>query len=157
MFKEINNFLPNNFLSDILTNSFSWYITDTTKIKGRVGKPYFFHLLYFNEPNSNYYEKIMPKFIEKLKIKKLIRAKLNLYPKTSNIEEHNYHVDFKYPHKTALYYVNTNNGFTIFKNPYKKISSKKNKIILFDELSEHKSTSCTNKDFRITLNINYEF
>ena len=43
---------------------------------------------------------------------------------------------------------------TLFKN--KKINSKENKAVIFDGSLEHSSTTCTDQNYRITLNINYE-
>ena len=162
MFKIKNNFVSSNLLKKInslITNeNFPWYFQDgiTTKKDKKV---YFTHLLYsFNKINSQFYESIMPEFIEKLQIKNLLRVKLNLYTQTHKIIEHHYHTDSSAnePHTTALFYVNENNGFTIFKKPFKKIKSEKNKCVIFDGSKEHKSTTCTNKLYRSTLNINYE-
>jgi hypothetical protein len=94
-------------------------------------------------------------FLDKLKIKKLIRAKLNLYPRTNKKIIHGFHTDFKYKHNVVLFYFNTNNGQTLFKD--RKITSEENKSIVFDGSLEHSSTTCTDKNYRITLNVNYEF
>ena len=56
--------------------------------------------------------------------------------------------------KVAIYYVNTNNGYTLFKNN-KKVMSEKNKLVIFDANTEHASTTCTNQDYRIVINFNY--
>ena len=56
--------------------------------------------------------------------------------------------------KVAVYYVNTNNGYTIFKN--KKIKSEKNKIVIFDGNTKHKVKYQTDKDTRMVINCNYE-
>ena len=165
MFKIKNNFVSSNLLKKInslMTNvNFPWYFQDRiTRENDDNKKFYFTHILYsFNKINSQFYESIMPEFIEKLNIKNLLRVKLNLYTQTHKIIEHDYHTDSttNEPHKTALFYVNDNNGFTIFKKPFKKIKSEKNKCVIFDGSQEHKSTTCTNKLYRLTLNINYEF
>ena len=36
-----------------------------------------------------------------------------------------------------------------------KITSEKNKLVMFNSDTEHASTTCTNKDYRIVLNFNY--
>ena len=91
-----------------------------------------------------------------LKPTSLIRIKANLVPKDNKITKHKMHTDVPAPtsSKTAVYYVNTNNGFTLFKKN-KKITSEKNKLVMFNSDIEHASTTCTNKDYRIVLNFNY--
>ena len=42
----------------------------------------------------------------------------------------------------------------MFKNN-KKIISEKNKLVIFDGNTEHQSTTCTDKDYRIVINFNY--
>ena len=85
-----------------------------------------------------------------LKPTSLIRIKANLVPRDSKITKHKMHTDVPAPtsSKTAVYYVNTNNGFTLFKKN-KKITSEKNKLVMFNSDTEHASTTCTNKDYRI--------
>tara|TARA_R100000700_G_scaffold779_1_gene2086 strand:- start:1172 stop:1660 length:489 start_codon:yes stop_codon:yes gene_type:complete len=162
MSKIIKNFLPKSLLKQIITlitsDSFPWYVhTFVTFENSKEKEIYFTHILYNEDRiNSSSYNLILSPFIKKIKFKKLIKAKLNLYPISQKKIEHQWHTDKSYPHKVALFYLNTNNGFTLFKNPYKKIKSESNKCIIFDGLQEHKSTTCTDKKFRLTLNINYE-
>jgi len=71
----------------------------------------------------------------------------------------NWHIDFDKlkltpKSKTAIYYVNTNNGYTIFKN--KKIRSEANKMIVFNGDTMHKVKYQTDKDARIVINFRYE-
>ena len=71
----------------------------------------------------------------------------------------NWHIDFDKlkltpKSKTAIYYVNTNNGYTIFKN--KKIRSEANKMIVFNGDTMHKVKYQTEKDARIVINFRYE-
>jgi len=160
-FKIEDNFVSENLLKEInslMTNmNFPWYFHDSVTREKDNKNFYFTHILYsFDKINSRFYKNIVPEFIEKLKIKKLLRVKLNLYAQTHKIIEHSYHTDFQKPHTTALFYINKNDGFTIFKKPFKKIKSEKNKCVIFDGLKEHKSTTCTNQCARFTLNINYE-
>ena len=163
MSKIIKKFLPKLLLKEIhnliTSDSFPWYVHPWVTFEIEKEKEiYFTHMLYNkNQVNSSSYELIVSPFIKKLKFKKLIRAKLNLYPPSAKIIEHQWHTDTSYSHNVALFYLNTNNGFTLFKNPKKKIKSEANKCIIFDGgLEQHKSTTCTDKKFRLTLNINYE-
>ena len=157
-----DNFLPKKFnkeMFNILTdNEFPWYyISSITRSCDNDKNIYFAHVIYNdNKINSTIYEKFMTPFFKKLKIKKLIRAKLNLYVPGQKIIKHKWHVDYDFKHKTALYYLNTNNGCTTFKDPNKKISSVANRCAIFDGHHQHRSSNCTDQKCRITLNVNYE-
>ena len=84
----------------------------------------------------------------------LLHIRANCYTKTEKPFTHDWHVDREEPHKVALFSLNTNNGFTEFKDTGEKVQSKKNRILLFDgEL--HRSTTQTDTDLRINININY--
>ena len=82
------------------------------------------------------------------------RVKINLTPRTV---EHNYtawHTDTKQHNKTAIFYVNTNNGFTRFKDGT-KVMSKANRMVIFDAQTEHSGVTCTDEKVRVVININY--
>ena len=55
---------------------------------------------------------------------------------------------------TGIFYVNTCNGYTRFKNN-KIIKSKENTYIEFDSTLEHTGASCTDKKRRVVINFNY--
>mgnify|MGYP001165282724 CR=1 FL=1 len=55
---------------------------------------------------------------------------------------------------TAIYYLNTNNGYTEFKEDG-KISSEENKLIIFDTKKEHRAVRQTDTKSRIVVNINF--
>ena len=71
--------------------------------------------------------------------------------------------NYKYPmhtdtdlkgHKTSVYYVNTNNGGTIFQNG-KKAKSKANRLVEFDCHQNHAAVDCTDQKVRVVINFNY--
>ena len=157
MFKVKNNFFKKddfNKMKYIITHpNFNWFLQHG--VLRNENNIYFSHIFYDNiEIKSPFYKDIIIPFINKLKIKKLLRSKLNLYPKTHKQIIHGFHTDRTDKHNVILFYFNTNNGQTLFKN--KKINSKENKAVIFDGSLEHSSTTCTDQNYRITLNINYE-
>jgi len=83
-------------------------------------------------------------------------VKGNLFPNQNKFIEHNTHIDYDEPHQAAIYYINTNNGYTSFKDPTKKVSSVANRCAIFDGHHQHRSSNCTDQKCRITLNVNYE-
>ena len=56
--------------------------------------------------------------------------------------------------KTAIFYINTNNGYTLFKDGT-KVDSVQNTMLIFDGSLDHCGVSCTDQKRRIVLNINY--
>ena len=56
--------------------------------------------------------------------------------------------------KTAVFYCNDNNGYTFFQNG-KKVSSKANRIVIFDGHQKHCGVDCTDENVRVVINFNY--
>ena len=90
----------------------------------------------------------------KLKIAALIRVKANLNPRTHKIIKHGFHVDLPYPCTTAIYYVNTCNGFTEFEDGT-VVESVANRFVTFPSSLKHTGTTCTDQKARIVINFNY--
>ena len=154
--KIINNLLDKDVVDNIEKtlggDLFPWYYQNSVATDSDTPNFYFTHQIYFYGDQSNYFNAIIP-ILKKLKYKKLIRVKANLYPNINRVIKHPKHVDFNYPTKGALYYLNTNNGPTFVGN--KKVESIKNRLLLFDASKEHNSVTCTDAKFRLNVNINY--
>ena len=84
----------------------------------------------------------------------MIRAKANLYIRREKLVHHKDHVDTKFPHKGAIFYLNDNDGFTVLEDGT-EIESRANRVLLFDPSKPHHSTSCTSDKRRVNININY--
>ena len=143
----------NKINEELLKPYFPWYYN---KNQNNKDTSYMFHL-FFNgtNVNSDYFYLVEP-ILKKLKIKNLLNVRANLSLKRPS--KCDWHVDKlteNLNHKTAIYYVNTNNGFTVFKN--KKVKCEKSKIVIFDANQKHKAKIQTNTDARMVININYEF
>ena len=155
-FKIKNNFFKKdefNKMKYIITHpNFNWFLQTSVVYKEDC---IFFSHTFFNDDGicSPFYKDIVIPFIDKLKIKKLLRSKLNLYPKTHKQIIHGFHTDSRDKHNVVLFYFNTNNGQTLFKN--KKINSVENRIVLFNSDEMHSSTNTTNCKSRIVINFNY--
>jgi hypothetical protein len=163
--RNYDNFLSSDDFNQIknilLGNNFPWYINKVVSFSNDVQ---FTHVFYDNDKvNSNAFEILTP-ILDKINYKKLIRIKTNLLPKTETMLHHEYHID--YPNcTTGIFYVNSNNGITIFKNGmYGKLSSInpffaesiENRFVRFDSNLVHKGTTCTDENFRCVINFNYE-
>ena len=91
---------------------------------------------------------------DKLDCKAPIVARANMYVHRNKRITSSPHIDTGWKnHKTAILYMNTNNGYTAFGK--KKIMSKANRMLIFDSGTKHYAASQTDKDRRILININY--
>lgn len=158
----IKQFLMPETFNDIKQKMFSaifpWFLSDGVAVP-KDGHHMLSHIVYMdNTTNSDFYKNLIP-VIEKLNAFSLVRIKANLHYKTNKIIEHGYHTDFGNLNinsnlKSAVYYINTNNGYTKFKNG-QKIFSEENKMIIFDAKEPHTGSSCTDEEFRIVINFNF--
>jgi hypothetical protein len=99
---------------------------------------------------------LIDSIIKKLKIKKLLNVRANLCLRgNTKCAWHTDKFTDNLKHKTAIYYVNSNNGYTEFEN--KKIKCEKNKIIVFDANKKHRAVGQTDTDTRMVINLNYEY
>jgi len=104
--------------------------------------------------NSNGY-KLLDPLILKLEAKSIQRVKANLKPATYRIMQHGVHTD-DVPHSdtTAIYYVNDNNGMTVFEDG-NAVRSRANRLLVFDSSTKHTGTTCTDAEMRCVINLNY--
>lgn len=156
--KIINNCLSKEeliLMQNLMTNNqFPWFIS--WGVSNDNNKDYqFTHNFHDGITSRSYYFNLIDPFIKILNPNSFIRIKANLLLKTNKIIKHGYHIDNKIQKsKSAVFYVNNNNGFTQFKNG--KISkSEENKLIIFDTELPHTGTTCTDAEFRIVINFNY--
>ena len=157
----IDNFLdPYHFeqlSSIILGDEFTWFYRNEKVFKND-GDYRFIHGVYhidYGGLTSNYFD-IFEYSLYKLGIKKLHRIKANLNPKTKFHKCSKWHVDLpnNTSGKTAILYVNTNNGWTKFKKGG-RVKSVENRIVIFDSNLEHAGVTCTDKNRRVVVNFNY--
>ena len=147
-------------------NGFPWYwhtIVLDDQVMGDPLDNYFLaHVMYnvdpvvpgLGTPTSEFMGYISPIF-KRIDIKSLIRLKANLYPRTAEIHRQGFHTDFDYEHsKTAVFFVNSNDGFFEFEDGT-KIESVENRFVEFPSRTKHSGTSCTDQPCRVTLNFNY--
>ena len=160
-YKITDNFLSENcfekIYSEITQKYFPWYLQDKINDNEKESNLnfYFSHTFFNKKINSDFFP-IWEELITKINCKTLIRIKANLYPKTDAIIEHAKHIDITDIENTttALYYVNTNNGFTNL-NDEIKINSVKNRFVEFDNNVLHNSSTCSDEKFRLTVVVNY--
>ena len=112
------------------------------------------HRIYYDSvPTSPHYD-LLKTLINKINPIALLRIKANLYPNVGKYIEHKLHKDQKFPHRGAIFHLNTNNGYTILEDGT-KIESVANRLVMLDSYEFHQSTTCTDVEYRANININY--
>ena len=112
------------------------------------------HSFYQSHTPHKTFQMVAP-LIEKLNPFALIRVKANLNPFTNEIVEHGMHNDSEHPNaKSAVYYLNSNNGATVFEDGT-RVESVANRIAIFNSNILHTGTTCTDKMFRGVVNVIY--
>jgi hypothetical protein len=146
--KKYFKFLNENFLNPF----FPWYYQNGKAYENDNGFQHT-HLFFDNNKINSHHFYLIEKLLTKLSVKSLVRIKLNMEPKNKVIKSYSFHKDNDCNCNTAILYMNTNNGKTLFKD--KKINSVENRIVIFNSNIEHTGTSTTNANYRMVLNLNY--
>ena len=159
MMKVIDNFLPEEefkHINSVITGKiFPWYFYPAM-VKDGDDKFQFLHVFYQPGvgPNSDHIE-LFTNFMTMIGAKKCKRIKANLTLRTSTPKESLFHTDYN-DIKTAIFYINTNNGYTEFESGV-RVSSVANRVCIFDSNLEHRGVSHTEGDYqRVVVNFNYE-
>ena len=86
----------------------------------------------------------------------VIKIKANLTPRTAVPDKTDFHIDLGdfLGQKTAIFYLNTNNGYTEFEDGT-IVESVANRICVFDGSERHRGVSCTDEKMRVVINLNY--
>ena len=108
------------------------------------------------EDNRAYSEtfELMQPILKALEVKALIRIKANLSPKTETHQVYGLHKDTDFECTTAIMYLNTTNGYTVFEDD-EKVDGVENRLIKFDSQLKHSGVSSTDTQVRVVLNLNY--
>ena len=161
-YKIIDNFLSENDVNNLynfLISKTPWFFRDCLSNINDNEHFYFIHILLDAQTKikSFFYDDILNNILNKSKIDNLIRIQANLFVKQSKhykSEKHEDEPDLK-NYKTAIFYVNTNNGYTILHTNKGdvKIKSIKNRLLIFDGKIQHRAVTQTDEKLRININI----
>ena len=159
MFEVKDNFLPEKEYINIYTlltdEYFPWYFNNykTLSDTKELFEYQFTHTFYNKYAISSDNFKYLKPILKKLNYLSLIRIKANLNPITQELIKYKSHKDQDFECKVAIYYLNTNNGYTMLED--KKVESKANRMVLFDSSIFHYGTNSTNCNNRMVINFNY--
>ena len=160
--EQIDNFLNPKDLKDlkevILDPTFPWALNHGVSYADD-GHIQFTHTIYKDDEfKSTWTLGGLDIFKQKLGITSIVRAKVNLLPRHEKIIVHEAHIDIPNPPdnlKTAILYLNTNNGYTTLETG-EKISSVENRLIKFDAKTKHSvTTNSCEQPYRVVFNLNY--
>jgi hypothetical protein len=195
---EINNVLPKNLFLKLKGFLYSdlcpWYYADNSAYGSgpltEDNKKYLYHSSFAyapfvnGKPNSSQsplFEACVLSALDKaqVEITNLIRIRVGLILGSPSPVVHGPHVDFQYPHKTALLYMTTCDGDTLIYNEKidfeskedifvqmekinnqftikDTIKSEENKLVVFDGAHFHSSSNPSDTSSRIVLTINFD-
>ena len=142
----------NELYSQFNSPNFPWFWTQSQ------GEPeQYVNLLYFDHQFSSAMNPTINRCLmeatNKLGIIAILRVKLNATNK--NAPEQEWHTDWQIstPSKTCVLYLNTNDGYTEFRD--RKVYSQENTAVIFDTNTEHRGVPASDIDRRLVLNVSY--
>ena len=160
--RDLCKFKPLND-DPVVDFTLSDYVSGTEKSPDDLKLWYGVHALYNAAPGHNcvmsmYTQYIAPPLVNYLKevdsFKTLLRMRVNFFPYTNEVYEHEPHTDHEFSCKAAILYLNTCDGFTRLEDGT-KIDSIENRILLFDPSTPHNSTTTSNAKGRFNINCTY--
>ena len=157
--KIIDNFLNEadheNIKNTIMGNTFPWFIAPVLdETKDSLGGQELSHMFYQNYSWNSSYSNLISPIVEKINPVSILRVRAALIPINSFINREDWHIDLDVNCNTAIYYVNSNNGYTKFKDGT-KVESVENRFLSFNSQELHTGSFCTDKNFRCLINFNY--
>ena len=156
MIKVVNNFLDSEDFKKLKETTFKadfYYASEVSGLGANDGF-YFIHMIYSDHRIFSPLFPLIEPILNKLNVKALHRAKVNLFTKNNKLIEYGQHTDTDFKCKTFLISLNTCNGFTRIGKD-KTIPSVENTGIYFPANILHNSTNCTDENVRVNININY--
>ena len=170
-YKIIDNLLPEPLANNIKENmigdehgdliTIPWYyhnsVVALNKENENLYNYQFIHAFYLNHVQRSQHLQLLLPIIDYLNPEAILRIKANLNPRTEVRHIFDYHTDFdskSSDRKTAIYYVNSNDGVTILEDGT-EIESIANRLVIFDQKTRHTGTTCTNQKVRCLINLNY--
>jgi hypothetical protein len=161
----LDNFLNQEDLLNIqevlLGQKFPWYFAKnkvfTNPEIDNINDFQFVHQFFTGSQKVSDYFYLLDPIFNKLPITGYARSKANITPRTESLFTYDLHTDFKKPQqniRTAVFYVNSNNGKTIFEDGT-EVDSVENRLVVFDSNIKHAGTSCTDQKVRCVINLNY--
>jgi hypothetical protein len=153
----IDNFLPKDEFAKIrdylLGQEMTWHFHDGIA-QPKDGQFYWNTTFYMGHAPVHQHIYLLEPLINKIDPKAIVRIKANMYPKSSEFLHHPDHTDYPYEHLGCVFSINTCNGGTVLQNGT-FVQSVANRILFFNPSIPHHSTTCTDTNVRVNINMNY--
>ena len=161
-----DNVLSQKLFDDLYYNitetDFPWYLQNTGVSVEGDGSFQFTHQFCNQLGNRSPFDFLMKPMYYRLGVNKLYRCKMNLTMKTKKTYEFlPLHTDFsftdggkKFDYNTAIFYLNTNNGYTLFEDGT-KVDSIANRMVVFNSNTLHAGCTPTDTLRRCVINFNH--
>ena len=121
----------------------------------------FIHTFYNNHVPMSPYMEHLDCILQKIRPVSIIKIKANLLTRLPYKNESPLHSDLtelseeqQKQWTTSIFYVNTNDGYTVFEDGT-KVESVANRMLTFPANLKHTGTTCTDQQIRIVINFNY--
>lgn len=158
----VDNFLePQDFVeikSLLLGCNFPWFFNDGVVLSDKESDLtdfQFTHAFYKDYTICSPFFPSIDPIIKKIDPSAILRIKANLNTRMDAIYTREMHQDIRgFNGKTSVFYVNTNDGKTVFEDGT-TIDSVANRLLTFDSTIKHAGTTCTNQKTRCVINLNY--
>jgi hypothetical protein len=140
----------------MMSLQYNWHFGEGVATNNSKGDFQFMHTIHegcYMDSQPDY--QVVDAILELLRPQLIIRIKANLLTITEEHKVHGMHVDNLIPGAlTAIYYINTNNGYTIFEDG-DKVESVANRLVVFPANTTHSGASCTDELRRVVINLNF--
>ena len=150
--------IKDNILDEKVIEDLEWCLLNNTGIAWFIKGSNFEHNFWSGIEYSNRYNDVCQAWIDMyIKPTALIKVKGKLYPKSKKIKEWKMNPDVHWKHEncmTSILHINTNNGYTKFENG-EVVKSVRNRLVTFPAHLKHTGSTCTDKQYRCIINLNY--
>ena len=174
-FTVIDNFLPEDIHKNICDmvfggelplfcqhNTLSYGSFDNEELNKKhnitdEGHPFFYHMYFKDLKYISDWDNVFEPVMNKVDPVAYLRIKLNIFSNRGNRLSSGWHRDMgeiDTPYTTAIYHLNTNNGYTLFEDGT-KVKSVANRLVSFPGNMIHTGITQTDEDMRAFINFNY--
>lgn len=162
--KVIDNFLDEKTFMEVkkfvMSTEVAWRFASGSVYQND-GDIQFFHPLYLAPTKYEQFDKICAPILKNLEgFVTLLRAKMNMSLRKDHVSQKGFHVDIEDAKqyydvmKTSIFYFNTTDGPTCFKDGT-KVDCIENRLITFPMGTMHCGSYATNAERRIVVNLNW--
>lgn len=160
-YQIIQNFLEEEHFKKIkktLTGlDFPWMYRPTCNLLDKKDGCCFTHCFYSNGESKSSFNKELDILYKKLTVLGIKESRANLLLKDKDNMKGYFHTDYPFKENmfTAIFYITSNNGYTLLGEEQKKEFCEENKIVIFPVNLLHTHVRQTDDSQRIVININY--